>query len=108
MEWMSLVARMPSPPEDSLIASNADGFLSWHIVHWHRIDGRAQGVDLAVQHSFPMASFGVDHVDLDAFRREEALLLGQEQRPIANPDHICNAQRLGVCRLAGARAHQQG
>jgi hypothetical protein len=42
------------------------------------------------------------------FVREEAFLLGEEQGSEADPDHIRDPQRLGVCLFAGARADQQG
>ncbi len=43
-------------------------------------------------------------LDLDAFPGEEALLLGDEQRPIADPDQIADPQRLGLDRVCRRHA----
>ena len=44
----------------------------------------------------------VDQLDLDALLGEEALLLGEEQRPVAHPREIEDPQRLGVGAPIGA------
>ena len=48
----------------------------------------------------------VDQLDLDPFLGEEALLLGEEQRPVAHPREIEDPQRLGLgdAREAGGDA----
>jgi hypothetical protein len=55
-------------------------------------------IDLAVEKAAEGGSvdFDVDQLDLDALVGEETLLLGDEERPVADPDEVGDAQRLGV------------
>jgi hypothetical protein len=60
------------------------------------VDRRGHGVGLIIEQQFHADIFDADHVDLGALVGEEALLLGHEQRAVADPDRVGDDQRLGV------------
>ena len=102
MDWMSLLATMPSAPREVVHRQHAaHGLPPARKRRQHparRPRSRRPGRRTA-RRTWLRVVVDLDQLDLEPFLGEEALFLRDEQRPEADPGEIADPQRLGLRRL---------